>query len=206
MLWAFWAFALLPGVDATPLLSRPVLIGCSALFVLSELMGMIVGIYAAHRAGHRHLMPWVPTLILYFPLGTAAVFKALAEVVTRPFYWDKTTHGVFDAAAEAPDAVPQRDADLASSNGEEPPASAADPDTTDAATAEAIAYAAATEAALAANRIMPSRPAGMPQSHRRPRPPLILTHPVRSAITTRTPRAGRSPVREDRARHRVPSE
>ncbi len=100
LLWAFWVFALLPGADPVPVLSRPVLVGCSALFVLSELAGMIVGIYAAHRAGHRHLMPWVPTLILYFPLGTAAVVKALAEVVTRPFYWDKTAHGVFDAPCE----------------------------------------------------------------------------------------------------------
>jgi glycosyltransferase XagB len=39
---------------------------------------------------------WVPTLKAYFPLASLAAYKALLELATRPFYWDKTTHGLFD--------------------------------------------------------------------------------------------------------------
>jgi hypothetical protein len=46
-------------------------------------------------------MRWVPTLMFYFPLGAAAAFKALWEVAARPFWWDKTDHGVFDGGMEA---------------------------------------------------------------------------------------------------------
>ena len=45
---------------------------------------------------------WVPTLFAYFPLGTLAIYKALWETLTRPFYWDKTQHG--HSAPDRPDA------------------------------------------------------------------------------------------------------
>ena len=47
----------------------------------------------AARAGKRGLWPWVPTLLLYFPLATLAAWKALIELVIAPYYWDKTSHG-----------------------------------------------------------------------------------------------------------------
>ena len=49
---------------------------------------------AVRGAAHRHLMPWVPSLHFYFPLGCIAAYKALWELVTTPFYWDKTEHGL----------------------------------------------------------------------------------------------------------------
>ncbi|WP_245749269.1 glycosyltransferase family 2 protein [Jannaschia pohangensis] len=51
-----------------------------------------IGCRAPH---HRHLRKWIPTLELYFPLATLAVIKALAEIVFKPFHWDKTSHGAF---------------------------------------------------------------------------------------------------------------
>jgi glycosyltransferase XagB len=105
VLWAFWMLALIGGEGMRALLSQGLLTGLSMIFVLSELLSMAVGIYATRRAGHRHLMKWVPTLMFYFPLGTLAAAKALYEMVMCPFFWDKTRHGVFDgaAAAEVPD-------------------------------------------------------------------------------------------------------
>ncbi len=98
VLWVFWILALTGTSGAIPLAFSPgLLTGLSVVFVLSELLNMIVGIYATYRAGHRHLMKWVPTLMFYFPLGTLAAAKALYEVAARPFFWDKTRHGVFDA-------------------------------------------------------------------------------------------------------------
>lgn len=71
-----------------------------SLFVMSELLSMAVAFWAVRDKAHRHLMPWVPTMHLYFPLGCLAAWKAIYEVVAKPFYWDKTEHGLYDASAE----------------------------------------------------------------------------------------------------------
>ena len=70
-------------------------------FVMAEIVNIAVGAWAVRGEGHRHLIPWVPTLNLYFPLGALAGWKAIYEVISRPFYWDKTMHGVFDTAHPA---------------------------------------------------------------------------------------------------------
>ena len=66
---------------------------------LSMLAGQVVMLAAAFLAasepGKRHLIPWVPTLIFYWPLGALAGFKALIEMVFAPHYWDKTEHGAY---------------------------------------------------------------------------------------------------------------
>ncbi len=41
------------------------------------------------------------TLKVYYPLASLAAYKGLAELATRPFFWDKTTHGLFDPAVDA---------------------------------------------------------------------------------------------------------
>lgn len=74
------------------------------LFVASETLNLVVGLWAVRGAKHRHLMAWVPTLHVYFPLGAIASYKALWEAVRQPFYWDKTCHGVLDGPADAQDA------------------------------------------------------------------------------------------------------
>jgi len=81
-------------IDAllTPMMHNVVLF----LFISTELVNIAVGAWAVRGKQHRHLMKWVPTLHVYFPLGALAGWKAIYEVVTRPFYWDKTMHGVFD--------------------------------------------------------------------------------------------------------------
>jgi hypothetical protein len=49
------------------------------------------------RSGQTISKFWVPTLHLYHPLATLAAYKALWEMMHKPFYWDKTSHGHFDA-------------------------------------------------------------------------------------------------------------
>jgi len=39
---------------------------------------------------------WALMLHLYFPLAALASYKAAWELISRPFYWDKTRHGLFD--------------------------------------------------------------------------------------------------------------
>jgi hypothetical protein len=52
------------------------------------------------RAGHPVPWLWLPLLKPYALLTSFAAAKALFEAVTRPFHWDKTKHGHFDAEAE----------------------------------------------------------------------------------------------------------
>ncbi|RAK22978.1 glycosyl transferase family 2 [Salipiger aestuarii] len=93
VLWSYW---LVLAGWRPPLLegAHPGLMGTMiVLFLATEAISVLVGVTAVSRSPHRGLMPWVPTLFLYFPLGTLAVYKAAYELVTRPFYWDKTMHG-----------------------------------------------------------------------------------------------------------------
>ncbi len=109
VLWTFWGLAFGLGHPLTGSLPHWAMNGLAALFVLSELLNIVVGLWAAHIAGHRHLMAFVPSMHLYFPLAAIASYKALWEAARRPFYWDKTRHGILDpgsAAAEGGAALP----------------------------------------------------------------------------------------------------
>ncbi|WP_295043162.1 glycosyltransferase [uncultured Paracoccus sp.] len=105
VLWSFWLLSLgLPHPLREPLAGvwgGHAVTALFATFLMSELLSIGVGMWAVRADKHRHLMYWVPSLHLYFPLGCLAGWKAIYEVVVKPFYWDKTAHGIYDA----PDAV-----------------------------------------------------------------------------------------------------
>ncbi|MGR3375074.1 glycosyltransferase family 2 protein [Salipiger abyssi] len=92
-LWSFWL--VLAGWQP-PIAAWLPPEGLSVLlwgFLGAETISLLVGIAAVSRSPHVGLLPWVPTLFLYFPLGAIAAYKAAWELLTRPFFWDKTTHG-----------------------------------------------------------------------------------------------------------------
>nr|WP_245155556.1 glycosyltransferase [Paracoccus ravus] len=106
VLWSFWLLctswphpvrSMLEGHMAGSII--PVLL---ALFLASEVLNMVIAAWAVRGKEHRHLWPWVPSLHLYFPLGCLAAWKAMHEIIRKPFYWDKTQHGIYDAASDAP--------------------------------------------------------------------------------------------------------
>ncbi|MDT0682627.1 glycosyltransferase [Roseicyclus sp. F158] len=117
LFWMFW-LAPLGLVPPAPGLGEAVTWPLAALFVASEASGVAVAALGLRRRGESGwLMKWVPTLYVYHPLAVLAAWKAAWEVVMRPFYWDKTTHGIFDkrhrpgvtAARRArPEALPLR--------------------------------------------------------------------------------------------------
>ncbi len=93
VLWSFWALPLglpHPLVNAMPPAMFWVLAG---VFAASEILTIAVGVLAVSRGEHRFLMKWVPSLHVYWPLATFAAIKGISEIVTKPFYWDKTEHG-----------------------------------------------------------------------------------------------------------------
>jgi cellulose synthase/poly-beta-1,6-N-acetylglucosamine synthase-like glycosyltransferase len=77
-----------------------------ALFVLSLIVEMLLLTVSAIRSGKADLALWAPTYVFYHPLATIAAYRGLWQIVNRPYFWDKTTHGHFRPV------VPLSDADV----------------------------------------------------------------------------------------------
>jgi cellulose synthase/poly-beta-1,6-N-acetylglucosamine synthase-like glycosyltransferase len=94
LLWSFWL--ILAGFEhpVSLTLGAPVARFMMWFFLWAELCNLAICMVAVSRREHRHLLGYVLTLPLYFPLGVLAAAKALKELVLDPFYWDKTQHGV----------------------------------------------------------------------------------------------------------------
>ncbi|NCO87816.1 MAG: glycosyltransferase [Rhodobacterales bacterium] len=95
LLWSFWLIAVGLPHPLTALVPHGWILGLGAMFALSEVVGIAAAMIGARCAGKPRLALWAPTLQLYFPLATIAAYKGLSEIITRPFFWDKTLHGVF---------------------------------------------------------------------------------------------------------------
>ncbi|WP_394155199.1 glycosyltransferase family 2 protein [Loktanella salsilacus] len=94
LIWSFWLIPLgfrHPAVDLLPPWAFWTMVG---LFIASEAVNFAISALALRRAGKTWLTPWALTLQLYFPLGAIAVYKGLLELTWKPFYWDKTAHGI----------------------------------------------------------------------------------------------------------------
>lgn len=102
VLWSFWLALLGFWHPITSVLPEPAFLAVMGTFLLSEVVSILAGVWATRGRTHRHLIKWVPTLHLYFPLGALAGWKALYELIAKPFYWDKTHHGIFDAGQARP--------------------------------------------------------------------------------------------------------
>ncbi len=96
VLWSFWALAFGLPHPVVTLLPPALIYGIFWLFLATEAVTVGMGIFALRRTSHKLSLLWVPTLHIYYPLAALASYKALWELVTKPFYWDKTSHGIFD--------------------------------------------------------------------------------------------------------------
>ncbi|MCU0901311.1 MAG: glycosyltransferase [Cypionkella sp.] len=92
-LWLPWFGVAHPVADALP---PAAVLAMLIVLVLTEGTNLALNLIGLHRSGHRFARAWVLMMHLYFPLGTLASYKAGWEVIRKPFYWDKTTHGHFD--------------------------------------------------------------------------------------------------------------
>ena len=88
VLWSYWliAFGLAHPVTSV---GTPII----ALFVGAALVTFSVNFIATKAKERRHLLPWIPLMAFYNPFGTLAAYKAIFELLFKPFYWDKTSHG-----------------------------------------------------------------------------------------------------------------
>ncbi len=93
-LWSFWLVLLGLPHPLDAFVARSTLMTVGVLFLCIEAINIGIGLAAVSKPKHRHLVLWVPTLHLYWPLGAIAAYKALYELVLKPFFWDKTQHGL----------------------------------------------------------------------------------------------------------------
>ena len=107
LVWSFWLIPLGLPHPAAALLSGPAFLALAALFVLSELANFAIATLASLRARKGWLIPWALSLQLYFPLGAVAAYKGLLELTWKPFFWDKTMHGVLLPQITTPPPPPE---------------------------------------------------------------------------------------------------
>ncbi|MEM9129746.1 MAG: glycosyltransferase [Pseudomonadota bacterium] len=102
VLLSFWLVFLGQTHPLEAVLPRAFIVGLAALFLTIEVINMTIFAVAVWGQKHRHLLPWVPTMHFYLPLGAIAAYKALYELVVNPFFWDKTKHGLSLATVPPP--------------------------------------------------------------------------------------------------------
>nr|WP_052265156.1 glycosyltransferase family 2 protein [Ruegeria sp. ANG-R] len=93
VLWVFWLIFLDLPHPFQHIMTPEFLRGCVYLFLTAEVANLLVGLLGVIAGNRRFLMPWVPTMLLYYPLGVLAAYKGLWELAVKPFFWDKTQHG-----------------------------------------------------------------------------------------------------------------
>ena len=79
-----WVELALPSSYLGPLMIAFLIMWCASTAVY---------IVAVSGKAHRHLIPWTLCMSAYMALGTLAIYKGAWELITRPFYWEKTAHG-----------------------------------------------------------------------------------------------------------------
>lgn len=90
--FAVWAVTQAAGFD---IFFPPVLLYLS-LFNLLAGNGLLIFLMmlAPFRRNWLELTPWAPTVVAYWVLLSIAAWKGLFQLVTNPFYWEKTEHGL----------------------------------------------------------------------------------------------------------------
>ena len=102
LLLSFWLLPLGLPHPVADILPTPVFWGMVILFVGIEVAHLGIAWIAVKRADKRWLWKWAITFQGYFPLATIAAYKGLLELAWKPFYWDKTAHGVLMTRPNAP--------------------------------------------------------------------------------------------------------
>ena len=96
LMWLLW---LIPfGLVDQQLLDVPLwVLGLLTLTgIFSEAFTMGCNYKALLKTGHHILPLWLPMMLFYYIMASLAAYKALWEMLRKPFYWDKTSHGLFD--------------------------------------------------------------------------------------------------------------
>ncbi|MEJ6397865.1 glycosyltransferase family 2 protein [Yoonia sp. 208BN28-4] len=106
LLLSFWMVPLGLPHPMSDVLTGPLIWTLAGVFALSEVTNLAAAAIGVKAAAKTWLIPWAISLHIYFPLAAVAAYKGILELAWKPFYWDKTTHGVLPAKDDC-DASPQ---------------------------------------------------------------------------------------------------
>jgi glycosyltransferase XagB len=71
-------------------------------FLVGNMLGIYLNMLAVFRRRLFHLTPFALTNPLYWWLHSIAAYLALWQLFTKPFYWEKTQHGLTNVAKHSP--------------------------------------------------------------------------------------------------------
>ncbi|ODQ84718.1 glycosyltransferase family 2 protein [Mycolicibacterium holsaticum] len=77
---------------------------CLALFLIGAPLSVFSGLVVTKELGKPHLWPAALLTPLYWVLQAVAAVKAIYQLVFRPFFWEKTVHGLTHPHAPSPSA------------------------------------------------------------------------------------------------------
>lgn len=105
VLWSWWLIAFQLPHPLTGVIGPLGIVVVTALLVLAETINLTLAVLALRRTGRNWLLPWIVTLNPYYMFASLAAAKALVEMLRRPFFWDKTEHGVTGPDEDLPGAA-----------------------------------------------------------------------------------------------------
>jgi cellulose synthase/poly-beta-1,6-N-acetylglucosamine synthase-like glycosyltransferase len=76
------------------LLSLPLWVLATSDLLLGYIAAMGLAHLAVRRRGFKELLPQIALMPLYWLFVSAAAYRALWQLITMPFTWEKTEHGV----------------------------------------------------------------------------------------------------------------
>ncbi|GBD09864.1 Beta-monoglucosyldiacylglycerol synthase [Candidatus Thermoflexus japonica] len=92
LMFAWWAITRTHALD--PFFPPPVLYVSLFNLLIGNAIGIYLNMLAGFKRGYYDLIPWALLNPIYWVLHSIAAYKALWQLFTRPFYWEKTTHGL----------------------------------------------------------------------------------------------------------------
>ena len=75
----------------------PISIFCLFNLLVGNSIYIIIHLYAAIRARKYFLIPYAILTTLYWVLISIGCWKGTIQLITRPFYWEKTVHALYQA-------------------------------------------------------------------------------------------------------------
>ncbi len=95
IMWAMFLFWLLTHTRALDIFFPPFVLYISLFNLLfGNFMGVYLNMIAVFSRKYYKLLPYALLNPIYWMLHSRASYKALYELFTKPFYWQKTQHGI----------------------------------------------------------------------------------------------------------------
>jgi len=77
-----------------PLFPETTLYAALINLLLGNFFGIYLNMIAVFMRGNYDLLPYALANPLYWLMQSVAAYKAVGQLFTKPFYWEKTTHGI----------------------------------------------------------------------------------------------------------------